>query len=420
VADLRLGGEAGDFIWATGIEDTFVPQTRPGHRGLDEYELMDHYAHWREDLALCTELGVDAVRWGIPWYRVEPSRGQFDWTWTDQVIPYIVRDLSITPIVDLMHYGCPLWMKREFDNPEYPSAVAAYARAFAERYAPLVRWYTPLNEPTVNAEWCGLFGRWPPYLRGERGYVRLATQLADGMLRTIEALRSTQPDCVLAHVEAVGVTRAKEADLERAACHHQLRRLLMLDLITGRVWREHPLFDWLVLHGATPATLHSLRRRAVRLDVLGLNFYPQWSTEVVQLNSRGRLVRRRAEGNGASFPEVARLYHERYNVPLMISETSAAGSDDLRSAWLAFSLDTINHLRATGVPVLGYTWFPLFTMIDWSYRFGARPKEEYAIALGLYQPARGGARRWRATPLVDEYRHAIQHSRESVGQLADQ
>ena len=25
-----------DFLWATGIEDTFVPQTRPGHRALDE------------------------------------------------------------------------------------------------------------------------------------------------------------------------------------------------------------------------------------------------------------------------------------------------------------------------------------------------------------------------------------------------
>jgi hypothetical protein len=28
------------FIWAGGIEDTFVPQTRHGHRALDEYELM--------------------------------------------------------------------------------------------------------------------------------------------------------------------------------------------------------------------------------------------------------------------------------------------------------------------------------------------------------------------------------------------
>lgn len=419
MVDLRLVGKAEDFIWATGIEDTFVPQTRPGHRGLDEYELMDHYTYWHEDLALCSDLGVNAVRWGIPWYRVEPSPGQFDWTWPDQVIPYIVRELRITPIIDLMHYGCPLWMAREFDNPEYPLAVAAYARAFAERYATLVRWYTPLNEPTVNAEWCGMSGRWPPYLRGERGYVRIVMQLADGMLRTIQALRRAQPDCTLVHVEAAGLTRAAEVDLNGVACHEQLRRLLILDLITGRVSREHRLFDWLVLHGATPAALHSLRERAVSLDVLGLNFYPQWSTENVHLNSRGRLVRRRAEVDGASFPDVVRMYHDRYRAPIMITETSAAGSDDLRSQWLAFSLQTITQLRETGVPVLGYTWFPLFTMIDWAYRFGSRSKEEYEIALGLYQLASGGARRWRSTPLVSEYSQAIRNSRTSVGHKGD-
>jgi beta-glucosidase len=420
VADLRLGVEPEDFIWATGIEDTFVPQTRPGHRGLDEYELMDHYTHWQEDLALCADLGVKAVRWGVPWYRLEPSPGAFDWSWTDQVIPYIVRELGITPIIDLMHYGCPLWMTREFDNPEYPTHVAAYARAFAERYASLVRWYTPLNEPTVNAEWCGLLGRWPPYLRGDRAYVRLALQLADGMLRTVEALRTVQPACILVHVEAVGLTRATDPDLEGAACQQQLRRLLMLDLITGRVSREHPLFDWLVWHGAPPPRLHWLREHAIALDVLGLNFYPQWSTVAMQFDARNRLVRRRAEADGASFPDVVRLYHERYVAPLMITETSAAGSDEVRSDWLAFSLETIKQLRATGVPLLGYTWFPLFTMIDWAYRSGSKPKEDYEIALGLYQLARGGTRRWRPTRLVDEYRHVIRDADSAVGNVAGQ
>jgi beta-glucosidase/6-phospho-beta-glucosidase/beta-galactosidase len=104
-----------DFLWATGIEDTFVPQTRPGHRALDEYQLMGHYEHWRQDLALVRDLGLKMVRWGVPWYRLEPFQpGEFDWRWTDQVIPYMVHDLGITPIVDLMHYGCPFWLRREF------------------------------------------------------------------------------------------------------------------------------------------------------------------------------------------------------------------------------------------------------------------------------------------------------------------
>src|SRR6188508_3181906 len=155
MGSIKLGPQAQDFIWASGIENSFVPQTRQGHRALDEYQLMGHYQHWREDLALAKELGVQALRWGVPWYRVEPLPGEFDWRWTDQVIPYMVEELGITPIIDLMNYGCPFWMRQEFINPDYPHAVATYAETFAERYKHLVSWYTPFNEPLVAAMMCG-------------------------------------------------------------------------------------------------------------------------------------------------------------------------------------------------------------------------------------------------------------------------
>src|SRR4051794_34405768 len=108
--EIGFGPTANDFVWAVGIEDTFVPQTRAWQRPLDEYELVGHYEHWREDLALARTIGVQAIRWGVPWYRVQPAPDTFDWSWTDQVIPYLVQELGLVPIVDLMHYGCPLWL----------------------------------------------------------------------------------------------------------------------------------------------------------------------------------------------------------------------------------------------------------------------------------------------------------------------
>src|SRR4028118_731225 len=138
-SQLPFGASAADFRWCTGIEDTFVPQTRPGMRALDEYELMGHYEHWKRDLLMAKAAGVSMIRWGIPWYRVEPEQGRFDWSWTDQVIPYIVDELKLEPILDLMHYGTPDWLKRSFVSPRYPSAVAAYAGAVAERYGSLIR-----------------------------------------------------------------------------------------------------------------------------------------------------------------------------------------------------------------------------------------------------------------------------------------
>ena len=71
------------FWWATGIEDTFIPQTRPGLRGLDEYELTHHYQLWKSDFDLAAETGTRFLRWGIPWYRIQPSPNTWDWRWTD-------------------------------------------------------------------------------------------------------------------------------------------------------------------------------------------------------------------------------------------------------------------------------------------------------------------------------------------------
>jgi len=416
---MRFGPRAADFVWTSGVEDTFVPQTRPGHRALDEYALMGHYEHWREDLALAPDLGVKALRWGVPWYRVEPLPGEFDWRWTDQVIPYMVEELGITPIIDLMHYGCPFWLWREFANEEYPRRVAAYAAAFAGRYGRLVRWYTPLNEPLVNASFCGMRGAWPPYMHGERGYVRLLMQLAEGIIETVQAIRQVQSDAGMVHVEATGITRTGDLALAELAEQTRLKGFIVFDLITGRVTPEHPLFDWLRAAGGRVERLESIARRAIPIDVMGLNFYPQWSTQELFVNERGKVASRAIEQDGAGFAAMVEDFHSRYGVPIMITETSARGSDEARSDWLGTSLGMVKTLRTMGIPVLGYTWFPMFTMIKWDYRWGRKPLKDYLLDLGMYRLAQhGGHARWRPTPLVAEMRDYINHPEASVGDLA--
>ena len=108
---MQIGTSAAEFMWAVGIEDTFIPQVaNTTGRMLDEYDLTQHYRFWREDLALAASLGVRTMRYGIPWYKVNPARGVFDWSWTDEVLPYMIGDLKIEPIMDLVHSGCPPWI----------------------------------------------------------------------------------------------------------------------------------------------------------------------------------------------------------------------------------------------------------------------------------------------------------------------
>lgn len=417
--DLPFGVSAADFRWATGIEDTFVPQARPGLRSLDEYALMNHYERWREDLQLARDVGAQMIRWGIPWYRVEPERGQFDWSWTDQVLPYMVQELGLEPILDLMHYGTPSWLKRSFVDPAYPDAVAGYARAVAERYGHILRYYTPLNEPVVNALMCGRRGVWPPYLRGDRGFLAVGIALAKGIVKTVQALKEVDPHAVMVHVEAAGLTRAAQEELEPLAAEYRRRDYLFLDLVSGRVTGRHPLFGWLLNNGVSWNDLRFLSEHAVGLDIVGLNFYPQWSTRQLITNAQGRLQSRLVEQDGAGFAELIGGFWERYGAPIMITETSAKQGIAIKRRWLESSVAAIGRLRAEGVPVLGYTWFPLFTMVDWRYRTGTGPRNDYLIELGLYESEIGldGALHYQPTALVEQFRGYAMHPGPVVGDL---
>ena len=415
----RLNSEGPDaFLWAAGIENTFVPQARPGQRPLDEFELMGHYEHWREDLDLASELGLSALRWGPPWFKTEPEDGKFDWRWTDEVLDYLVNKLKITPIIDLVHYGCPFWMHREFANKDYPEYVTRYAAAFAERYKGLVSWYTPLNEPIINALMCGMRGLWPPNLKGERGYIRIMLQLAEGIVKTVNAIKSIDPSSVMVHVEATGLTRTVRDDLSSLAREEQHRGFLCYDLISGRLTHDHMLFSWLVRNGGSPDILERISTQAIDLDVIGMNFYPQWSTKLLYIDKRGRIAFSETEPEGGGFMELICHYYERYKVPIMITETSAVGTDEIRERWLDSSVSMIKTLRGQGVPVIGYTWFPLFTMIDWRYRFSTEPMENFYLELGLYRLNREmNGKRWLATQLVEKMKDLISDPNGSIGKL---
>ncbi len=64
-----------------------------------------------------------------------------------------------------------------------------------------------------------------------------------------------------------------------------------------------------------------------------------------------------------------------------MSETSTHGDDARRSAWLRDSVAAVRRARADNIPVLGYTWWPLLDLIDWSYGAGDYLVADYIARL---------------------------------------
>lgn len=366
------------FLWCVGIEDTFIGQPiRHSGYALDEYELTQHYRFWRDDLDRAASLGVRGIRYGIPWYRVNPAPGRFEWDWVDEVLEYAVHSKGLTVIADLVHYGVPSWVENGFADEAYPAAVAHYAGTFARRYRSLVQHYTPLNEPIITARFCGRRGLWPPYLVGDHGWVRVTLGVAAGIQSSIEAIRREHDQAVIVHVEAARLVDGSD-ELAAQVQQEALRAFLPTDLVLGLVDRDHPLTGWLLANGAKKSEVDRLRSLGTWIDVLGINYYPDFSRREL-VRHDGTIAEVAVDGGPAGLQASLRAFHDRYGLPLFVSETSTDGDDARRITWLRASVAAVGDLRTSGVPVRGYTWWPLFDFVDWSHSIGSRRMEDFLV-----------------------------------------
>lgn len=400
----------GALHFALGVEDTFVPQERPGERAIDEYELTQHYEFWSSDLALASDAGATLLRWGVPWYRVNPAEGRWDWSWLDRVVDRFA-ELGLRPVVDLLHYGTPLWLDGQFAHPDYPEHVAEYAYRVADRYADRVTDYTPVNEPMIHALFSGEYAYWPPYLSGPSGLVTMVGQLARGFVLAQRAMRGVLGERgVFVHVDA-GMRFVGDDAALISRLRHQVH--LVEDLVTGRVDGTHPLAPFLLEHGFGDDDLGWFAADATPPDVMGVNYYPRHSTEVVSASEPHgggfRDPRPTRDDGVLGLEELLRGAWERYGVPVALTETCVTGSVAERLTWLDASVDAVRRLRAGGVPVVAYTWWPVFDMYEWTYRHSTAPREDHRLTMGLWElDERDGVLHRVPTPLVDRFRaHAV-------------
>lgn len=405
----------GRLHFALGVEDTFVPQERPGERAIDEYSLTGHYDHWHGDLALARDAGAELLRWGVPWYRINPAPGRWNWSWLDRVVDRFA-ELNLRPIIDLMHYGTPLWLQGQFAHPDYPVRVAEFSAQVCTRYADRITDYTPVNEPIIHALFSGEYAYWPPYLSGDVGFVTMVRQLARGFVLAQQSMAGILGDrATFVHVDA-GMRFAGDVD---APEHRDLAaRLgeqiwLVEDLVTGRVDQTHPLAAWLTANGLDDGELEWFASNPVHPDVVGVNYYPRHSTELFEagVHHRGGFADPRPTRDDAAegLEELLRTAAARYGVPVMLTETAVTGTVDERMRWLDASVARVRDLRAGGLDVVGYTWWPVFDMYEWTYRHSSAPRADHLLTMGLWSLVeRDGDLDRVPTALVDRFRELAQ------------
>ncbi|MDB5328937.1 MAG: hypothetical protein JWP03_88, partial [Phycisphaerales bacterium] len=74
-----------EFVWGAGVECSFLP-----HLNVDQFQWTQHNRFWRDDLRRAREdLGITHLRYALPWNTLEPRRGEYDWSMSDERIEEI-------------------------------------------------------------------------------------------------------------------------------------------------------------------------------------------------------------------------------------------------------------------------------------------------------------------------------------------
>lgn len=398
------------FIFGAGMECSFLP-----HMKVDQFEWTQHDRFWKEDLRRAREeAGITNLRYAFPWHVLEPKRGQFNWDYADERMAEFDK-LGINVLLDVMHFGSPLYLNQAVGDPEFPEALERFTTAMVGRYKGQVNTWCPYNEPLVSALFSGDLGFWPPYQRKWRGYMPVLSRIVQAVSRGIRAIRATAPDATVLLCDASENYKTREPYLQAEVKRRNLRRFIVMDLLLGRVDRDHPLYTWLNSYGLSELDLQWFRTNPQRPDVFGLDYYPHsdW-----QLETKVGIVKQRRADNPLGLYGVANAYWNRYGIPLMLTETSIDGKPINREIWLDQTINDIRRLREDGVPMLGLIWWPLLDQLDWDGAMTHRIGKIHEVGLfGLHREKNGTLKR-TTTPLVQQFKAAMESGESRVGTLS--
>ena len=326
-----------------------------------------------------------------------------------------MQSIGITPIVDLFHYGTPLWLEGGIMNPIFGEAQSWYVATFARRY-PHITYYTPTNEPYIEATFGAEWAIWYPFLRGEKNAARSLVNVTSGLSRSMLEVRKVRPDALMMVADTCEYYHSVEGAFKEEADFRTLRRFLVHDMYQGLLNREHAMWEWLVRNGIEPWELEWFIENPVRLDILGLDYY-RHSEHQLRKGPNGERIDETAQ-NQFGWAEMSRQYSERYGgIPVFLAETNVGGPVEDRVAWFKSLVDQTRVARGNGVPVAGLTYYGAIDHVDWDTAL--RVRNLNINPCGMWALSWQGDKLVRTpTALVDLYRQYIsQPVEETVGPL---
>ena len=360
------GNNVANDVWALEHVDNSIFAEKSG-------DAIDFYHRYREDIATLAQLGLDTLRLGVEWSRIEPEQGYVSQAELDHYSRVIdtALEYGVTPVVALHHFSSPRWTltRRGWKNPDIAKWFADEAYRVVERFGDRVGWYATINEintptqvtgnglvspelesflPLAKAAAAKQFGvavdDFAPLLPWADDD-QAAAVLTDAHIRAVEAVHAANPSAM------VGVTISMQEQYAEPGGEENAKQA---DEFLNRRW------------------LNTVGKVG---DFIGVQNYTR-----TRYDENGRIsdTEHIAESGLALVPEslaaTAREAAEVTGKPVLITEHGAdlpLARDPERIAFVRASLEHLADAIADGVDVRGYIHWSLHDNWEWAHGYSS-------------------------------------------------
>jgi beta-glucosidase len=352
----------------------------------------NHYEHWRDDVQLIADLGVNTYRMSISWPRVQPKGNG---AWNEKGLDFYERlmdallEKNIKISATFNHWDLPVGLQQMggWANRDTVHRFVDYAQTMARRLGDRVDAYTTHNEPWVIAHLGHETGIFAPGIKHKATAAQVSHHLLLSHGLALQALRAEQQTAQLGivlnlapmHAATQSAEDVKQTRLEDG----RLLRWYMDPLLKG----HYPADVLEFLGQDAPQVLsNDMANIQQPLDFLGINYYSRsvvsasgaWKVE----DSGLPLTDMNWEVYPQGMTELLVRLHQDYAVPdLYITENGAAFKDEVshgrvhdsaRIEYLQQHISAVADAMDKGVPVKGYMVWSLMDNFEWASGYAKR------------------------------------------------
>lgn len=359
----------------------------------------DHYHRWKQDVALMSELGIQAYRFSTSWTRILPSGdgkvNQKGLDFYSRLVDELLRR-GIEPYVCLFHYDLPqaLQDKGGWPNRETAFRFADYARVVADSLSDRVRvWFTH-NEPWVTAVIGHFIGEHAPGTKDLPATIKALHHVLLSHGLAADAIRSAAKQPVqigiTLNLNPVQPATSSRKDVEAAARGDVFANRVQLDpLLKGTSpMLSSPLAKVLAGKIIQDGDLQKIRQ----LDLLGVNYYTRTVLKHDPLLPVVNFAQVYPEGNEYSmmwemYPEgmyetLKMVWDYHPSCRIMVTENGVPAPDGIdfdgrvrderRIRYLQQHIAQVHRAIEDGIPVEAYFHWSLMDNFEWALGYSQR------------------------------------------------